>query len=143
MPTDRGCNSVSPIRYGQDSEISCIRGPVSNCSEISHISASEFFDFSVIRSPAHFRNRTERFVEISVRVCTAKTCSDLHENGHGPIHRVTSGCDNVVTSARYVITHDGIKGIKSVAVTIELANFSSIVESSEEPFFSQVRSCNL
>ena len=59
------------------------------CHELFVNLKSEFFDFSVIRSPAHFRNRTDRFVEISVRVCTAKTCTDLHENGHGPIHQVS------------------------------------------------------
>ncbi len=139
LPTDRHCDSVSPIRFGHDSEVVCIRGPISNCSEMSYVSASEFFDFSVVRSPAHFRNKTDRFVEISVRVCSAKTCSDLTENGHGPIHQATSGCDNVVTSGRYVIVHNGVKGIKSVSVTIEIANFSAVVASDESPFFSQVK----
>ena len=140
LPSGRDCNSISPIRYGMESEISCARDPVVNCSNLPFISASEFFDFSVVRSPGHFRNKTDRFVEISVRVCSAGTCANLTENGHGPIHESTPGCDNVVTSARYVVVHDGVKGVKSVNVKIEIANFSTNVLSEEKLFLTQVRS---
>ena len=139
LPAGRDCDAVSPIRYGLDSEIRCVRGPVATCEDLHHVSASEFFDFSVVRSPGHFRNKTDRFVEISVRVCSAETCANLTENGHGAIHESTPSCDNVVTSVRYVVVHDGVKGVKNVSVKIEIANFSENVLNDAKLFFEQVK----
>jgi hypothetical protein len=50
----------------------------------------------------------------------------------------SKGCDNVVTFAHYNITHNGIEGIHSIVVTIELTNFSMIIEAEEKALIPQV-----
>uniref|UniRef100_A0A1B6D8Q0 Uncharacterized protein n=1 Tax=Clastoptera arizonana TaxID=38151 RepID=A0A1B6D8Q0_9HEMI len=123
------CQTELKIKYLEDNYTTCLKKiprSLKECSELDFITGYKIIASPILLNNSDFKNCSKE-VCLSVKkyICSdiqnVKSCSKKNTT-FSIFNSSTNTCHNLIKSVKYIVYHNGTKGIKEVKVFIEIFN---------------------